>query len=75
MIAGHRFAAADHGLVQRADIIAICEESGSNQGAAGKAVNRWLDDGRLVKTGRVFMCSATAEPPRISKVFMLVLGK
>ena len=44
--------AAAHGLVQRADLFAIYEESGSNQGAADKAINRWLDNGRLVKTGR-----------------------
>jgi hypothetical protein len=42
-------AAAKSGLVQRADIIAIYEDSGSNQGAADKAINRWLASGRLVK--------------------------
>ena len=42
-------AAADHGLLQRADIIAIYEKSGSNQGAADKAINRWLKAGRIVK--------------------------
>jgi hypothetical protein len=61
-------AAADHGLVQRADIIAICEESGSNQGAADKAINRWLDNGRLVKAGRVSMSLATAEPSAFQSV-------
>ena len=44
-------AAAKNGLVQRADIIAIYEESGSDQGAADKAINRWLKAGRLVKQG------------------------
>ena len=44
-------AAASHGLVQRADIIEIYEESGSDQGAADKAINRWLKAGRLVKKG------------------------
>jgi hypothetical protein len=42
-------AAADHDLVQRADIMTIYEESGSNQRAADKAINRWLDNGRIVK--------------------------
>jgi 5S rRNA maturation endonuclease (ribonuclease M5) len=43
-------AAAKDGLVQRADIIAIYEDSGSNQGAADKAINRWLASGRLVRS-------------------------
>jgi hypothetical protein len=56
-------AATDHGLVQRADIIAVQEESGSNQGAADKAINRWLKAGRLVKKAAgVSMSLATAEP-------------
>jgi hypothetical protein len=42
-------AAADHGLVHRADIVAIYEESGSDQGAADMAINRWLKAGRIVK--------------------------
>ena len=42
-------ATADHGPVQRADIIAIYQESGSDQGAADKAINRWLKAGRIVK--------------------------
>ena len=45
-------AAANKGLIQRADIIAIYEESGSNQGAADKAINRWLNTGRLIKHER-----------------------
>ena len=36
VITGHWSFATDHGLVQRADIIAIYEESGSDQGAADK---------------------------------------
>ena len=44
-------AAAKDSLVQRADIIAIYEESGSDQGAADKAINRWLKAGRLGKKG------------------------
>jgi hypothetical protein len=56
-------AATDHGLVQRADIIAVYEESGSNPGAADKAINRWLKAGRLVKKAAgVSMSLATAEP-------------
>ena len=35
--------------VQRADIMTIFEESGSDQGAADKAINRWLKAGRIVK--------------------------
>jgi hypothetical protein len=67
-------AAADHGLVQRADIIAIYEESGSNQGAADKAVNRWLKAGRLVKKAAgVSMSLATDESRNFPKVSMLVL--
>jgi hypothetical protein len=42
-------ATADHGLIQRTDIIAIYEESGSDVGAANKAIGRWLSNGRLVK--------------------------
>jgi hypothetical protein len=45
-------AAANNGLIQRADIIAIYEDTGSNQAAADKAINRWLDSGRLVKKER-----------------------
>ena len=41
--------AADHGLVQRADILTIYEESGSDQGAADKAIDWWLKAGRIVK--------------------------
>lgn len=68
--------AADHGLVQRADIIAIYEESGSNQGAADKAINRWLKAGRLVKKAAgVSMSLATAEPRQFSRVSMLVSRK
>jgi hypothetical protein len=44
-------ATADHGLIQRADIIAIYEESGSDEAAANKAIGRWLGNGRLVKKG------------------------
>jgi hypothetical protein len=33
-------AGADHGLLQRADIIAINEDSDSDHGAADKAINR-----------------------------------
>ena len=33
---------ANHGLVQREDIMTIYEESGSDQGAPDKAINRWL---------------------------------
>jgi hypothetical protein len=33
-------AGADHGLLQRADIIAIYEDSDSDHGAADKAINR-----------------------------------
>jgi hypothetical protein len=43
--------AADHGLVQRADIMTIYEESGSDQGAADKAINRWLKAGRIREEG------------------------
>jgi hypothetical protein len=42
--------ASQSGLVQRADIIAIYEGSGSNQGAADKAISRWLATGRLMKS-------------------------
>ena len=42
-------AGADHGLLQRADIIAIYEDSDSDHGAADKAINRWLKAGRIVK--------------------------
>ena len=59
-------AAAENGLVQRADIIAIYEESGSDQGAADKAINRWLKAGRLVKRGMGFMSLKTGEPPASS---------
>jgi len=44
-------AAADRGLVQRADIVAIYEESGSDEAAANKAITRWMKSGRLVKKG------------------------
>jgi hypothetical protein len=44
-------AAAKDGLIQRADIIAIYEESGSSPGAADKAINRWLATGKLLKKG------------------------
>jgi len=61
-------AAADHGLLQRADIIAIYEKSGSNQGAADKAINRWLKAGRPVKKAAgVSMSLATDEPRKSSK--------
>jgi hypothetical protein len=67
-------AAADHGLVQRADIIAIYEESGSDQGAADKAINRWLKAGRPVKKAAgVSMSLATDEPHNFLSVSMLVL--
>jgi hypothetical protein len=36
-------------LVHRADIVAIYGESGSDQRAADKAINRWLKAGRIVK--------------------------
>jgi hypothetical protein len=42
-------AAADQGLIQRADIITIYEDSGSDEAAANKAISRWLKAGRLVK--------------------------
>ena len=63
--------AADHGLVQRADIMSIYEESGSDQGAADKAINRWPKAGRIVKE-EASMNSATGEPSALSKVSMLV---
>jgi hypothetical protein len=66
-------AAAHHGLVQRADIIAIYEESGSNQGAAAKAIKRWLKVGRSVKReGGVYELDK-GEPSALSKGSMLVL--
>jgi hypothetical protein len=43
-------AAAQAGLVQRADIIAIYEDSGSDQNAADKAIARWLAKGRLLRS-------------------------
>ena len=51
----------------------IYEESGSDQGAADKAINRWLKAGRIVKKGEASMNSATGEPSALSKVSMLVL--
>lgn len=44
-------AAAANGLIQRADIIAVYEESGSDEKAADKAISRWLKAGRLEKKG------------------------
>ena len=44
-------AAANQGLIQRADIVTIYEESGSDEAAANKAIGRWLSSGRLVKKG------------------------
>jgi hypothetical protein len=55
-------AAADHGLVQRADIIAIYEESGGS--TTGGCEERGVS-----------VSVATAEPPASSKVSMLVLRK
>ena len=51
----------------------IYEESGSDQGAADKAINRWPKAGRIVKKEEASMNSATGEPSAISKVSMLVL--
>jgi len=45
-------AAADQGLIQRADITTIYEDSGSDEAAADKAINRWLKAGRLIKKER-----------------------
>jgi hypothetical protein len=66
-------AAVHHGLVQRADIIAIYEESGSNQGAADKAIKRWLKVGRSVKRERGVYELDKGEPSALSKGSMLVL--
>jgi hypothetical protein len=65
--------APDHGLVQRADIIAIYEESGSDQGAADKAINRWLKAGRLVKKAAGVSMSLATDEPQFLKVSMMVL--
>jgi hypothetical protein len=66
-------AAADHGPVQCADIIAIYEESGSDQGAADKAINRWLKAGRLVKKAAGVSMSLVTDEPQFLKVSMMVL--
>jgi hypothetical protein len=66
-------AAAHHGLVQRADIIAIYEESDSNQGAAAKAIKRWLKVGRSVTRERGGYELDKGEPSALSKGSMLVL--
>jgi hypothetical protein len=42
-------AAAKDGLIQRADIITIYEETGSDAAAGDKAIGRWIKKGRLVK--------------------------
>jgi hypothetical protein len=52
----------------------IYEESGSDQSAAHKAINRWLKAGRIVKKEGSAMNSATSEPSALSKVSMLVKG-
>jgi hypothetical protein len=67
-------AAADHGLVQRADIIAIYEESGSNQGPQTGRSTGGSTTGGCEERG-VSVSVATAEPPASSKVSMLVLRK
>jgi hypothetical protein len=51
--------------------MSIYEESGSDQGAADKAINRWPKAGRIVKE-EASMNSATGEPSALSKVSMLV---
>ena len=53
--------------------MSIYEESGSDQGAADKAINRWPKAGRILKYEEASMNSATGEPSAISKVSMLVL--
>jgi hypothetical protein len=42
-------AASKDGLVQRGDIVAIYEETGSTDSAADKAIARWLSKGKLQK--------------------------
>lgn len=41
-------AESERGLIQRADIISIYEESGSDAGAADKAIGRWVKAGKLI---------------------------
>jgi hypothetical protein len=45
------FAAADRGVIDRADIVAVYEESGSDAAAADKAIGRWVKAGRLLRKG------------------------
>jgi hypothetical protein len=42
-------AAAKDNLIQRADIISIYEESGSDESAANKAIGRWVKTGKLLR--------------------------
>jgi hypothetical protein len=42
-------AKAENGLIERAVIIAIYEESGSNEKSADKAIGRWVATGKLLR--------------------------
>ncbi len=49
MIVGHRCLALLTTAWSIAPTLSSYEESGSDQGAADKAINRWLKAGRIVK--------------------------
>jgi hypothetical protein len=44
-------AATDRGLIDRAGIVAVYEDSGSSEAAADKAIGRWVNTGRLLRKG------------------------
>jgi hypothetical protein len=44
-------AASHSGLIDRAGIVTVYEDSGSNEGAADKAIGRWVNTGKLLRRG------------------------
>jgi hypothetical protein len=57
-------AAADHGLIDRSQIVEIYEESASDEKAADKAIGRWVKAGRLrwARTGVYELVTAEYPP-------------